>query len=311
MSLVRDLADQIIAAHSKDDLCLPIPSYSIISPPPKIDNEHASDHYELAATIAAIQMGFIERDAKVLGKAWSRMAHQDGGFNPSHWPSRPEHFDLLPWTRSMNPEAFLECPKHLGLYAIMPDADWVKRMVEAELPTVQLRFKPTDPKNYGEIKKQIAQSVEAAAGSNTLLFINDFWQEAIEAGAYGVHLGQEDMELADLEAIRAAGLRLGLSTHGYAEMVYADRFCPSYIAMGAVFPTQLKQMETAPQGLGRLYKYTQLMDHYPLVAIGGIDESSIHAVAQSGVGSVAVVRAISGSSDPKAAVKRLQELMKT
>ena len=70
-------------------------------------------------------------------------------------------------------------------------------------------------------------------------------------------------------------------------------------------------METAPQGLGRLYKYAQLMHHYPLVAIGGIDEGSIHAVAQSGVGSVAVVRAISGSSDPKAAVKRLQELMKT
>jgi thiamine-phosphate pyrophosphorylase len=94
-------------------------------------------------------------------------------------------------------------------------------------------------------------------------------------------------------------------------MVYADRFCPSYIAMGAVFPTNLKKMATAPQGLGRLYKYTQLMSHYPLVAIGGIDEGSIHAVAQSGVGSVAVVRAINGAKDPKAAVKRLQELMKT
>ena len=80
--------------------------------------------------------------------------------------------------------------------------------------------------------------------------------------------------------------------------------------LGAVFPTTLKQMPTAPQGLGRLYKYAQLMQAYPLVAIGGIDESSIHAVASSGVGSVAVVRAITGSDDPKAAVKRLQELMK-
>ena len=148
-------------------------------------------------------------------------------------------------------------------------------------------------------------------GTSTLLFINDFWSLAIEHGAYGVHLGQEDMEEAPLEKIKSAGLRLGLSTHGYAELAYADRFCPSYIAMGAVFPTNLKKMETAPQGLGRLYKYAQLMSHYPLVAIGGIDESSIHAVAQSGVGSVAVVRAINGSSDPKAAVKRLQELMKT
>ena len=308
MSLVRDLADQIVAAHSKADLCIPIPEFSLASPPPLIDNEHAADHYELAGMVAAIQMGFIECDAKTLGKAWSRMVHQDGGFNPFKWPSRPEHFDLLPWTRNMNPNAFAECPKRLGLYAVMPDADWVKRMVEAEVPTVQLRLKSDDKKL---IRKQIAQSVDAVQGGKTLLFINDYWEEAIEAGAYGIHLGQEDLETADLDAIRAEGLRLGLSTHGYAEMVYADRFCPSYIAMGAIFPTNLKKMETAPQGLGRLYKYAQLMSHYPLVAIGGIDESSIHAVAQSGVGSVAVVRAINGASDPQAAVKRLQELMKT
>ena len=156
---------------------------------------------------------------------------------------------------------------------------------------------------------QIKRSIAAVKGSKTVLFINDYWQDAIELGAYGVHLGQEDLATADLDAIRNAGLRLGLSTHGYAEMVYADRFCPSYIAMGAIFPTTLKRMPTAPQGLGRLYKYAQLMQAYSLVAIGGIDEGSIHAVAQSGVGSVAVVRAITGSNDPRAAIKRLKELM--
>ena len=308
MSLVRDLADQIVAAHRANDLAIPIPRFSLEAPPPKIDNEHASDHYELAGTLAAIELGFIEADANALGKAWSRMVHQDGGFNPFHWPSRPEYFDLLPWTRNMNPKAFPECPKRLGLYGVMPDADWVKRMVDAELPTIQLRFKSTD---RSALEQQIIQAVEAVKGSKTLLFINDYWQEAIDAGAYGVHLGQEDMAIADLEAIRAAGLRLGLSTHGYAEMIYADRFCPSYIAMGAVFPTNLKKMPTAPQGLGRLYQYAKLMSHYPLVAIGGIDEGSIHAVAQSGVGSVAVVRAITNAKDPKAAIKRLQELMRT
>ena len=149
--------------------------------------------------------------------------------------------------------------------------------MDAELPTVQLRFKSDDKV---KIKKQITQAVAATKDSKTLLFINDYWEEALEAGAYGVHLGQEDMVTADLEAIRTSGLRLGLSTHGYAEMVYADRFCPSYIAMGAIFPTPIKQMPTAPQGLGRLYQYAKLMSQYPLVAIGGIDESSIHAVAQ-------------------------------
>ncbi|SNX28635.1 thiamine-phosphate diphosphorylase [Polynucleobacter meluiroseus] len=307
MGLIRELADHIVTAHRSSDMSLAIPTFSISNPPPRIDNEHTSDQYELAGTLAAIQMGFIEADAKVLGKAWTRMVHHDGEFNPTKWPHRPEHFDLLPWTRNMNSNAFPECPKHLGLYAVMPDADWVKRMVDAEVPTVQLRFKSDDK---AAIRQQVMQSVAAVKGSKTLLFINDFWQEAVEAGAYGVHLGQEDMASADLTTIRAAGLRLGLSTHGYAEMVYADRFCPSYIAMGAVFPTMLKKMVTAPQGLGRLYQYAKLLSHYPLVAIGGIDESSIHAVKQSGVGSVAVVRAITSSADPNATVKRLQELMR-
>jgi thiamine-phosphate pyrophosphorylase len=308
MSLVRDLADQIIQAHKGDELCIPLPQFSMSSPPPRIDNEAATDHYELAGALAAIEMGFIESDAKVLGKAWSRMTLHDGGFNPFKWPSRPEQFDLLPWTRNMNPNAFKECPKRLGLYGVMPDADWVKRMVEAELPTVQLRFKSED--RY-KIRKQIKESVKAVEGSKTLLFINDFWEEAIDAQAYGVHLGQEDLETADLEKIRAAGLRLGLSTHGYAELAHADRFCPSYIAMGAVFATNLKKMPTAPQGLGRLYQYAKLMSHYPLVAIGGIDQESIHVVAKSGVGSVAVVRAITQAKNPKDAVKHLQELMQT
>ncbi|MEI6611706.1 thiamine phosphate synthase [Polynucleobacter sp.] len=306
MSLIRDLADQIVAAHCNDDLCIPTPQFSLNCPPPMIDNESAADHHELAGALAAIDMGFIEADAKVLGKAWSRMAQQDGGFNPLKWPRRPEHFDLLPWTRNMNPNAFAECPKRLGLYGVMPDADWVKRMVDAELPTVQLRLKSED---RSKIRKQIRASVEAAKDSKTLLFINDYWDEAIDAGAYGVHLGQEDMEDANLEEIRAAGLRLGLSTHGYAEMVYADRFCPSYIAMGAIFPTNLKKMVTTPQGLGRLYQYAKLMSNYPLVAIGGIDQDSIRAVSKSGVGSVAVVRAITQAKDPKAAIKHLQELM--
>ncbi len=308
MSLIRDLAEQIVHAHRKEDLCIPIQSFSLDTPPPTIDNEHAADHYELAGTLAAIEMGFIEADAKVLGRAWSRMVYQDGGFNPSIWPCRPENFNLLPWIRNINPKAFPECPKRLGLYAVLPNSDWVKRMVDAEVPTVQLRFKSTD---RSQQKKEVIESVAAVKGSKTLLFINDFWEDAIEAGAYGVHLGQEDMETANLDAIRDAGLRLGLSTHGYAEMVYVDRFCPSYIAIGAIFPTPIKVMPTAPQGLGRLYKYAKLMSHYPLVAIGGIDENSIHAVSQSGVGSVAVIRAITSSDNPKSAVKRLQELMKT
>lgn len=309
MSLIRDLAEQIIACHRQDDLAIPVPESSINQLPPALDNTHASDHYELAGALAAIQMGFIQTDAQVLGKAWSRMAHHAGGFHPASWPSLPDYFDLMPTPHQAHSKAFPACPHALGLYAVLPNAEWVKRMVDAEVPTVQLRYKAEGTLDRGRLIAEINAAVAAVKGSKTLLFINDYWQEAIDAGAYGVHLGQEDLALADLDAIRKAGLRLGLSTHGYAEMVYADSFLPSYIAMGAVFPTQLKKMPTAPQGLGRLRKYAQLMRHYPLVGIGGIDENTIQAVAQTGVGSVAVVRAITGSDDPEAAVKRLTQRM--
>lgn len=310
MSLIRDLAEQIIACHQQDDLAIPIPESSIHRLPPALDNNHAGDHYELAGALAAIQMGFIETDAQVLGKAWSRMAHHSGGFNPASWPSLPDYFDLMPTPHQSHSNAFPACPHALGLYAVLPNAEWVKRMVDAEVPTVQLRFKAEGTLDHEHLMAEMNAAVAAVQGSKTLLFINDYWREAIDAGAYGVHLGQEDLALADLDAIRKAGLRLGLSTHGYAEMVYADTFLPSYIAMGAVFPTQLKRMPTAPQGLGRLRKYTQLMSHYPLVGIGGIDESTIQSVAEIGVGSVAVVRAITGSDNPEAAVKRLTQLMR-
>jgi thiamine-phosphate pyrophosphorylase len=110
------------------------------------------------------------------------------------------------------------------------------------------------------------------------------------------------MAEAPLEKIHAAGLRLGLSTHGYAEMLKADAASPSYLALGAVFPTTLKRMATAPQGTGRLNAYAALMQHHSLVGIGGIDEARIPLVLQSGVGSIAVVRAITGynlSLDPR------------
>jgi len=308
MSLIRELAQQIVAEHAKADLNIPLPQFSPSNPPAVIDTEHASDHYELAGALAAIEMGFIEADARILGKAWSRMVKHQGDFDPKAWPIRPEDFDLVPFARSMNQHAFAECPKRLGLYAVLPDSDWIKRMVDAEVPTLQLRFKSTDLK---AIEKQIKESIAAVKGSQSRLFINDYWQLAINHGAYGVRLGQDDLADANLDLIREAGLRLGISTHGYAEMVHADRFCPSYIAMGAIFPTNFKQMPTAPQGLGRLYQYAKLMSHYPLVAIGGISEESIPAVMKSGVGSVAVVRAIIADPNPEAAVQRLKKLLQS
>jgi thiamine-phosphate pyrophosphorylase len=178
-------------------------------------------------------------------------------------------------------------------------------MARAGVPTVQLRFKSAD---LDAVAREVRAAVSAVQGTGALLFINDHWREAIAAGAYGVHLGQEDLDALtpqELQTLRQSGVRLGVSTHGYAEMVRADAVGPSYIAMGAVFPTTLKKMATAPQGLGRLHAYARLMRHYPQVAIGGIGQEQFSEVRATGVGSIAVVRALVNAGNPEQAAAAL------
>lgn len=255
-----------------------------------------------AALQACSVLGFIAHDALCLAKAWQARFERTGSADAALWPHAPQDFGLQPVP---HPHAFAPCPRQLGLYAVLPDAHWVGRMARAGVPTVQLRFKCDDA---AAIANEIRTAVQAVQGTDALLFINDHWREAIAAGAYGVHLGQEDLDaLAPeaLAALRASGLRLGVSTHGYAEMQRADAVGPSYIALGAVFPTTLKRMTTAPQGLARLAAYAQLMQAYPLVAIGGIGAEHFAAVHATGVGSIAVVRALVNAPDPEAAVGQL------
>jgi thiamine-phosphate pyrophosphorylase len=253
---------------------------------------------------ACLRLGFIEIDADCIASAWQRQSERNGHFDPLAWPSEPQDFGLAPWPRQ---NAFAPCPKSLGLYAVLPDAQWVARMAEAGVPTLQLRFKSDDP---AAVAREVKAAVKAVEGSASLLFINDHWKLALDAGAYGVHLGQEDLQILseeDFAVLRQAGVRLGLSTHGYAEMLRADRYSPSYIALGAVYPTTLKRMATAAQGAARLKLYARLMKDTPLVAIGGIDAQRLPEVMASGVGSAAMVRALVAASDPQASARELTE----
>ena len=253
---------------------------------------------------AARRLGFIPADAEVVARAWQRQSERTCRFDPESWPCEPADFDLPAGPRA---DAFAPCPHALGLYAVLPSAEWVGRLARAGLTTVQLRFKSQDA---AAVRAEIRAAVAAVQGTASLLFINDHWREAIKAGAYGVHLGQEDLDTLkpdELAEIRHAGLRLGLSTHGYAEMLRADAVAPSYLALGAVFPTTLKAMVTPPQGSGRLQAYARLMRQRSLVAIGGIAAEHLGEIAASGVGSFAVVRAITGAGNPETAATALQE----
>jgi len=256
-----------------------------------------------AVAQACRRLGFVEHDVHVITQAWQAQTQRTGQFDPMTWPQTPSDFGVAPWPRA---HAFAPCPSSLGLYAVLPDATWVQRMAHAGVPTVQLRFKSDDMQ---AIAREVRAAVRAVEGTPARLFINDHWQIALDEGAYGVHLGQEDMDDAPLEQLRTAGLRLGLSTHGYAEMLRADAVSPSYLALGAVFPTTLKRMKTAPQGLGRLRAYARLMQGHSLVAIGGIDAQTMDEVMQSGVGSIAVVRAITAAADPIAAAHALEKII--
>ena len=291
MHTLSQEAQAIVAAHP--ELALPVEG----QPAPNYTRDGAVYRHAKQACLA---LGFIEIDAECLAQAWQAMAQRTGRFDPNDWPDEPADFGMLPMPRA---NAFAACPKALGLYAVLPTAEWVGRMARAGVPTVQLRFKSDDA---GAVAREVQAAVEAVRGTSSLLFINDHWQAAVAAGAYGVHLGQEDMAVADFDEIRAAGLRLGLSSHGYAEMLRADRLSPSYIAMGAVYPTTLKRMPTAPQGTGRLQAYARLMRNHSLVAIGGIDGDRLPEVMRSGVGSVAVVRAITAAEQPEQAAAQLQ-----
>ncbi|MBM7456984.1 hydroxymethylpyrimidine kinase/phosphomethylpyrimidine kinase/thiamine-phosphate diphosphorylase [Oceanisphaera litoralis] len=195
----------------------------------------------------------------------------------------------------------------LGLYPVVTSVAWLERLLEQGVRTLQLRIKD---KADAEVEEDIKAAVELGQRYKARLFINDYWRLAIRHGAYGVHLGQEDIEVADLEAIRAAGLKLGLSTHGYYEMLRARELKPSYLALGHIFPTKTKEMPSRPQGLERLHRYVALMQgEFPLVAIGGISRERVPLVAETGVGSIALVTAITEAADPDAAIRDLLHLV--
>ncbi|WP_066567393.1 thiamine phosphate synthase [Snodgrassella sp. CFCC 13594] len=201
------------------------------------------------------------------------------------------------------PFARLAAP--LRFYAVVPSADWVGRMVDAGASTIQLRNKQLIG---SALHHEIERSIAYARDSRSHLFINDYWVEAVECGAYGVHLGQEDLASADLVAIKKAGLRLGVSTHSIDELAHALSVQPSYVASGAIFPTTTKTMPTEPQGLVKLREYVRQAGDTPTVAIGGITLENAPEVLATGVSSLAVVRAITEASDPAAVVAAFEAL---
>ncbi|MDI7862082.1 thiamine phosphate synthase [Rhizobiaceae bacterium n13] len=182
-------------------------------------------------------------------------------------------------------------------YLIVDSADWIERLVPLGVKLVQLRVK-----NMPEhaLRGEIRRSKAVCALHGCQLIVNDYWRIAVDEGCDFVHLGQEDLEEVDVEAIRAAGLKLGLSTHDNAELETALAATPDYVALGPVYPTILKAMKWEPQGLEKIRLWKDRVGRLPLVAIGGLTVERLEGVFAHGADSAAVVTDITLNADPEA-----------
>ena len=187
-------------------------------------------------------------------------------------------------------------------YPVVPNAIWVERLCHLGVKVLQLRIKD---RVGPELELEIARAVALCEASGCQLFVNDHWELAIKYHAFGVHLGQEDIQSADWNALGQSGLRLGISTHSYEELARALAFHPSYIALGPIFPTSSKEMRFSAQGLERLGIWAQLCD-LPIVAIGGLNPERARSCLESGASLAACISDLTTNPEP---VKRAQEWM--
>jgi thiamine-phosphate pyrophosphorylase len=184
-------------------------------------------------------------------------------------------------------------------YPIVPDIGWLERLLPIGIRTVQIRIKDT---GMDDVRAQIAKAIPLCAAAGCQLIVNDYWEAAIELGANFIHLGQEDLADADVARIKAAGYRLGVSTHDEAELDIALAAGPDYVALGPVYETKLKVMPWKPQGLERVGQWKKRVGELPLVGIAGITVERAQGVIDAGADSCAVITDFITHDDPEARV---------
>lgn len=303
-SSTADITDQFISANN---------GFKLTQPRLSAVHNHGTGCVLSSAIAAACAHGYELTDSVIVGRAYLQQAlcHSyatgkgAGSLQHHGWPTESHYFPQLKQPQDTHYDAlsFAATSAPIGFYPVVDSVQWLKRLLPFEPDVIQLRIKHGTAE---EIEQQIAEAVVLSRDYKLRLFINDHWQLAIKYAAYGVHLGQEDLTVADLPAIAAAGLRLGISTHSYAELLRARQLQPSYIALGHIFATQTKQMPSQPQGLTRLKHYAALCSNTPTVAIGGITAERLDAVLKCGVSGVAVVSAVTAQAEPEQAFSHLK-----
>jgi thiamine-phosphate pyrophosphorylase len=180
-------------------------------------------------------------------------------------------------------------------YPVVPDSNWVLKLVPVGTKLIQLRIKD---QQEAEIRRQVREAKAVCAQYGADLIVNDYWQVAIDEGCTWVHLGQEDLVDADVKALRRANVKIGVSTHDHAELDKGLTIDPDYVALGPIWPTKLKQMPWAPQGTERLAEWKKIIGDRPLVAIGGLTLERALLCLKSGADIASVVGDIVNHADP-------------
>lgn len=181
-------------------------------------------------------------------------------------------------------------------YLIVDDVSWLHRLLPVGVKLVQLRIKD---KPDEEIREQVMTAKSLCARVGACLIVNDYWRFALDEGCDFVHLGQSDLDEADVPALQRAGVRIGISTHSHEELERALRFSPDYVALGPVYPTTLKVMPWAPQGLERIAEWKRRIAPIPLIAIGGLTVERLPGVFNAGADSAAVVSDVIRHATPE------------
>lgn len=186
-------------------------------------------------------------------------------------------------------------------YPIVDSAAWVERLTRLGARLIQLRVKD-QPREI--LRREVCAAKKCCGRTGAQLIVNDYWQLALDESCDFVHLGQSDLDTADIQALRRADVRIGISTHDHAELERALALQPDYVALGPIYPTLLKQMPWAPQGLERISEWKRRIGTLPLVAIGGLTAERVPGVFAAGADSAAVVTDIVRNADPD---RRTQE----
>lgn len=247
----------------------------------------------------ASERGFVAADAAVLAMM---QTHHRGALPLLSWNEEP-----------VVPVAAAGPMRRLDLYAIVDSLDRLRQVLAAGVKTVQLRIKTPEqpsPEWFDTLRSEVRRSVQASDTAGAELFINDHWRIAFDAGARGVHLGQEDLLALGADGrkeFQATGMALGVSSHSLWELCRARALAPRYIACGPVWPTLTKAMPWRAQGLDNLSWWCRTAQ-VPVVAIGGILQAdTVREAARCGADGVCIVRGL--GEQPALVVPALQEAL--